>query len=181
MTEYLRMSGLYWGLTTLELLDKSDLLQSDEIMQFIRDCINDDGGISPCIGHDPHLLYTLSAVQVINITSHMPLLFLRIKSDFSLCLTDSLYIKSRTRITCWKNCGLYQEFATAQWRFLWRQMGWTWYKIFFLRRCLSLASCKRSILHRIVRILFILLLLCMFQFNFRVDWMWSTWKKLSNL
>lgn len=100
MTEYLRMSGLYWGLTTLELLDKSDLLQSDEIMQFIRDCINDDGGISPCIGHDPHLLYTLSAVQVINITSHMHLLFLRIKLDFSLCLTDSLYIKSRTRITC---------------------------------------------------------------------------------
>ncbi|XKL65425.1 hypothetical protein PGB90_008845 [Kerria lacca] len=64
MTEYLRMSGLYWGLTTLELLDKKDLLSEIEVMEFIRNCINDNGGISPSIDHDPHILYTLSAVQV---------------------------------------------------------------------------------------------------------------------
>lgn len=79
MTEYLRMSGLYWGLTTLELLDKSDLLQADEIMQFIQDCINDNGGISPCIGHDPHLLYTLSAVQVTILTLKAQLFFAMLK------------------------------------------------------------------------------------------------------
>lgn len=64
MTEYLRMSGLYWGLTTLELLDKSSILGADDVMEFVRSCIDDGGGISPCVGHDPHLLYTLSAVQV---------------------------------------------------------------------------------------------------------------------
>ncbi len=64
MTEYLRMSGLYWGLTTLELLGKSSLLPSDDIMEFVQKCVNDNGGVSPCVGHDPHLLYTLSAVQV---------------------------------------------------------------------------------------------------------------------
>lgn len=96
MTEYLRMSGLYWGLTTLELLDKSDLLQPDEIMQFIRDCTNDNGGISPCIGHDPHLLYTLSAVQVTSIILFTFFITTKLISGF----TDRLYIESRTRITC---------------------------------------------------------------------------------
>lgn len=96
MTEYLRMSGLYWGLTTLELLNKSHLLQPDEIMQFIRDCINENGGISPCIGHDPHLLYTLSAVQVIIVTLDMPLIFATMKSISFLCFADSLSIESRT-------------------------------------------------------------------------------------
>lgn len=64
MSEYLRMSGLFWGLTTLELLDRPDILNPDEVMEFVLQCINDDGGISPCVGHDPHILYTLSAVQV---------------------------------------------------------------------------------------------------------------------
>ena len=65
MSEYLRMSGLYWALTTLELLDKPNVFSSDEIMEFIQKCINEDGGISPCEKHDPHILYTLSTVQVI--------------------------------------------------------------------------------------------------------------------
>lgn len=64
MSEYLRMSGMYWGLTTLQLLDTHNLLNPNEIMEFILKCINEDGGISPCEGHDPHILYTLSAVQV---------------------------------------------------------------------------------------------------------------------
>lgn len=64
MSEYLRMSGLYWGLTTLELLDNASILNADEVMEFVLQCVNENGGISPCVGHDPHLLYTLSAVQV---------------------------------------------------------------------------------------------------------------------
>ena len=31
---------------------------------FIKSCQHECGGISASIGHDPHLLYTLSAVQV---------------------------------------------------------------------------------------------------------------------
>lgn len=64
MTEYLRMSGLYWGLTTLSLLSKETLLSADEVMKFLLDCVHEEGGISPSIGHDPHLLHTLSAIQV---------------------------------------------------------------------------------------------------------------------
>lgn len=64
MTEYLRMSGLYWGLTTLALLSRENLLPADEVMKFILECVHESGGICPSVGHDPHLLYTLSAIQV---------------------------------------------------------------------------------------------------------------------
>lgn len=64
MTEYLRMSGIYWGLTALDLLNESNEESTEAMMEFILKCVNDEGGISPSTGHDPHILYTLSAVQV---------------------------------------------------------------------------------------------------------------------
>lgn len=40
-------------------------MPKDEIIEFIASCQNrESGGISASIGHDPHILYTLSAVQV---------------------------------------------------------------------------------------------------------------------
>ncbi|CAH2038021.1 unnamed protein product, partial [Iphiclides podalirius] len=66
MTEYLRMSGIYWTLTALELMNQSSRLQKEEIIEFITSCQdNESGGISASIGHDPHMLYTLSAIQVL--------------------------------------------------------------------------------------------------------------------
>ncbi|KAF5303338.1 hypothetical protein FQA39_LY10077 [Lamprigera yunnana] len=66
MTDYLRMSGMYWGLTALELVDKLNTLPKEEILSFIKQCQDpESGGISACVGHDPHLLHTLSAVQVL--------------------------------------------------------------------------------------------------------------------
>lgn len=65
MTEFLRMSGIYWGVTALDLMDNVDKIDQDEIVEYIKKCqCAVSGGISPCEGHDPHLLYTLSAVQV---------------------------------------------------------------------------------------------------------------------
>lgn len=65
MTEFLRMSGMYWGVTALDLLDNVDKIDQDEIVEYIKKCqCPISGGVSPCEGHDPHLLYTLSAVQV---------------------------------------------------------------------------------------------------------------------
>ena len=64
MTEYLRMSGMYWGLTVMDLMHALDKMNKDEVLQFIKECQHPNGGISASIGHDPHLLYTLSAVQV---------------------------------------------------------------------------------------------------------------------
>jgi len=64
MTEYLRMSGMYWGLTAIELIGNLERMNRQEVLDFIKVCQDDSGGISASTGHDPHLLYTLSAVQV---------------------------------------------------------------------------------------------------------------------
>lgn len=65
MTEFLRMSGIYWGVTGLDLMDKLGRLEKQSIIEFIQKCqCPQTGGISACEGHDPHILYTLSAVQV---------------------------------------------------------------------------------------------------------------------
>lgn len=64
MMEFLRMSGMYWGLTALYLINNGKIPKEDEIFEYITSCENNCGGYSPAPGHDPHLLYTLSAVQV---------------------------------------------------------------------------------------------------------------------
>ncbi|XP_035188961.1 geranylgeranyl transferase type-2 subunit beta isoform X3 [Oxyura jamaicensis] len=65
MSEYLRMSGVYWGLTAMDLMGQLHRMNKEEILHFIKSCQHDCGGISASIGHDPHLLYTLSAVQIL--------------------------------------------------------------------------------------------------------------------
>lgn len=68
MTEYLRMSGIYWGLTALQLTDNLDRMNKDDVLSFIQLCQDEEnGGISASIGHDPHLLYTLSAIQILSL------------------------------------------------------------------------------------------------------------------
>lgn len=62
--EFLRMSGMYWGLTALHLINNGKIPKEDEIFEYIISCEHSCGGYSPAPGHDPHLLYTLSAVQV---------------------------------------------------------------------------------------------------------------------
>ncbi|KAL0009815.1 hypothetical protein SO802_004923 [Lithocarpus litseifolius] len=63
--EHLRMSGAYWGLTTLDLLEKLDTVDVDEVVSWVMQCQHESGGFGGNIGHDPHILYTLSAVQVL--------------------------------------------------------------------------------------------------------------------
>lgn len=64
MTEFLRMSGVYWGLTSMFLMNKQDMMEKDEIIEFVKSCHHDNGGFGASQYHDPHLLYTLSAIQV---------------------------------------------------------------------------------------------------------------------
>lgn len=83
MSDYLRMSGLYWSVTFLDLVNSLDKLNKEDVIAYLKrnqhsngfskNCFNFfnfkifnklKGGFSPCDGHDPHLLYTLSAVQV---------------------------------------------------------------------------------------------------------------------
>ncbi|KAM7257938.1 hypothetical protein ACFE04_013679 [Oxalis oulophora] len=63
--EYLRMNGAYWGLTTLDLLGKLDTVDKDEVISWIMQCRHESGGFAGNIGYDPHMLYTLSVVQVL--------------------------------------------------------------------------------------------------------------------
>ena len=64
MTEYLRMSGVYWGLTAMALMSKLDKMEKEEVIEFVKSCQHESGGFSATVEHDPHLLYTLSAIQV---------------------------------------------------------------------------------------------------------------------
>jgi geranylgeranyl transferase type-2 subunit beta len=60
------MSGVYWGLSTLALLQQLQSVPAEPILQFVNACKDSSsGGYSGNIGHDPHLLYTLSAVQIL--------------------------------------------------------------------------------------------------------------------
>jgi geranylgeranyl transferase type-2 subunit beta len=64
MTEYLRMSGIYWGLTALDLLDSLGRMSCRDVLEFVKSCQHPCGGFGAAPRHDPHILYTLSAVQV---------------------------------------------------------------------------------------------------------------------
>ena len=67
MSEHLRMSGLYWCVTAMDLMHERDRLDKQGILQLVEACFNEkgDGGFSASPEHDSHLLYTLSAVQVL--------------------------------------------------------------------------------------------------------------------
>ena len=64
-TEFLRLSGVYWGLTAMDLMGQLPRMNRSEVMGFIKACQHPTlGGFAPTLNHDPHLLYTLSAIQV---------------------------------------------------------------------------------------------------------------------
>lgn len=65
LTEHLRLNGVYWGLTALHLLGHPDALPHDKTIDFIFACYNDDGGFGAAPGHDSHMLYTVSAIQIL--------------------------------------------------------------------------------------------------------------------
>jgi len=68
VTEHLRMSGMYWGLTGMALLGETNRMNRDHLLKFVRDSYHEDvGGFSGAPNHDAHILYTLSAVQLLAI------------------------------------------------------------------------------------------------------------------
>lgn len=85
MTEYLRMNGIYWSLTAMDLMGKLDDMNRTEIIEFIKQCQHGCGGVGASIDHDPHLLYTLSAVQVLK-----PLFLSTFLLPFQVYILDSV-------------------------------------------------------------------------------------------
>ncbi|KAI1098700.1 geranylgerany transferase type II beta subunit [Jackrogersella minutella] len=65
ITEHLRLNGLYWGLTALHLLRHPDALPRDQAVDFVLSCQHENGGFGAAPGHDAHMLYTVSAVQIL--------------------------------------------------------------------------------------------------------------------
>ncbi|RQM07263.1 hypothetical protein DH86_00000955 [Scytalidium sp. 3C] len=65
LTEHLRLNGLYWGLTALHHLGRPDALPRDETIEFVLSCQHENGGFGAAPGHDAHISYTLSAIQVL--------------------------------------------------------------------------------------------------------------------
>ncbi|CAN6458098.1 unnamed protein product [Victoria cruziana] len=63
--EHLRMNGAYWGLTALDLLGRLGDVDQEAIISWVLKCQHECGGFAGNIGHDPHILYTLSAVQIL--------------------------------------------------------------------------------------------------------------------
>ncbi|CAF9925969.1 MAG: hypothetical protein HETSPECPRED_006218 [Heterodermia speciosa] len=65
LTEHLRLNGVYWGLTALHLLGRPDALPHRETIDFVLSCQHNNGGFGAAPGHDAHMLYTVSAVQIL--------------------------------------------------------------------------------------------------------------------
>ncbi|KAL1866763.1 hypothetical protein VTK73DRAFT_4527 [Phialemonium thermophilum] len=65
LTEHLRLNGLYWGLASLHFLRHPEALPRDETIEFVLSCQHDNGGFGAAPGHDAHMLYTVSAVQIL--------------------------------------------------------------------------------------------------------------------
>eukprot|EP00127_Corallochytrium_limacisporum_P005712 Clim_evm91s210 gene=Clim_evmTU91s210 len=73
MGQYLKMSAIYWCVTALDLMgeldgtsDSETGLDGDMIIAFVMECYDEqEGAFAPAPGHDTHLLYTLSAIQIL--------------------------------------------------------------------------------------------------------------------
>lgn len=57
MTEYLRLSGIYWALSAASLIDALEIYEKDAIVNFVLECYHECGGFGSSPNHDPHLLY----------------------------------------------------------------------------------------------------------------------------
>ncbi|RKO97958.1 hypothetical protein CXG81DRAFT_9567 [Caulochytrium protostelioides] len=65
-SEHLRLNGVYWGLTALATLRHMDTFVPADVIAFVLSCRDPQtGGFAGTPGHDPHLLYTVSAVQIL--------------------------------------------------------------------------------------------------------------------
>ncbi|CCF50825.1 hypothetical protein NDA11_000838 [Ustilago hordei] len=65
-TTHLRMNGVYWGLTALEILGKPEVLDRQALIDFVFSCWNEQtGGFGSFPGHDAHVHSSLSAIQIL--------------------------------------------------------------------------------------------------------------------
>lgn len=67
-TDHKRLSGVYWALSSLCLMNHLHVLPKERILEYVSSCYNCEvGGFSGNSDQDVHLLYTLSGVQILAI------------------------------------------------------------------------------------------------------------------
>jgi geranylgeranyl transferase type-2 subunit beta len=73
VTQHLRMSGVYWGLTAMCVLgcDIKKEMNSDYIVEWVMSCQHESGGFGGNNDHDAHILYTLSALQILALCNEL--------------------------------------------------------------------------------------------------------------
>jgi geranylgeranyl transferase type-2 subunit beta len=82
LTEHLRLNGVYWGLTALHILRHPEALPREELIAFTISCWNETtGGFGAAPGHDAHMLYTCSAVQILAMADGLAALDKPLPSD----------------------------------------------------------------------------------------------------
>lgn len=59
------MSGVYWGATALHILGQPERLDKAQLIAWVMSCQKPSGGFAGSEKHDAHLLYTLSALQIL--------------------------------------------------------------------------------------------------------------------
>jgi geranylgeranyl transferase type-2 subunit beta len=63
---HIRLNGIYWGCTALALMGALDRLERQKVIDNVMQCYHPDvGGFGGHKDHDPHILFTLSAVQTL--------------------------------------------------------------------------------------------------------------------
>ncbi|RYH32073.1 hypothetical protein EON65_01275 [archaeon] len=77
VSQHLRMSGVYWGLTAMYLLgvNLKEEPSSVGMVDWILTCFDaESGGFGGNTNHDAHILYTLSAIQILALYDEMQVL-----------------------------------------------------------------------------------------------------------
>lgn len=65
-TDHKRLSGVYWALSSLALLDRLDALPKQHILDYVMSCYDaDQAAFAGNTDQDVHLLYTVSGVQIL--------------------------------------------------------------------------------------------------------------------
>lgn len=66
MTSHLRVGGGYWTLTALHCLcPKFDVPNQEDLVKWLLECQNSDGGFGGNVGHDSHITSTHYALLIL--------------------------------------------------------------------------------------------------------------------
>lgn len=88
LMEHIRMNGAYWGLTMLDILHNLGLVEQEDIISWVMSCQHKSGGFGGNEGHDPHIHYTLSAIQILALFNEIKLLDIEKVSNYIASLQN---------------------------------------------------------------------------------------------